>query len=535
METRQDFERICRAMADPAFYPHPVSGLERRETHISVVFLTGLWAYKLKKPVNFGFLDFQSLDARKHFCEQEVILNQRLSHGVYAGLVCLSEDAAGVVSLEGKGEILDYAVRMKQLRECDSLEWRLQHGEIFPEAMQELGRLLADFYDRCAQSDAIDGFGRAEVISFNMEENFRQIEPFVEKVVPRESWEFIRQVSRAFFANAGDLFEKRIREGRIRDGHGDLKAEHIYFSDGIQIIDCIEFNDRFRYGDVAVDLAFLHMDLERLGHAEMSRKFLSAYAERARDPGLYALLDFYAAYRAVVKLKVACLSLPAGGEEAEGGGAARNLVETYLQLAYRYAIQFSRPTLWVFCGLPATGKSSLAQDLAVALHLPHFQSDRIRKEEMVESAGGSHVVPLDAGIYRPEMRHRVYARMLFAAQEQLKRGRSVILDASYSRRKDREDVQQLARDLDTNLVFVECICREETLRERLEQREASADSLSDARLQHLSEMIRRFDPLEEQSPWSHLQVETDGPFLRSFMEILSGAYALQCLQVQQIL
>jgi aminoglycoside phosphotransferase family enzyme/predicted kinase len=535
MEAKQHFERICRAMADPTFYPHPVSCLERRETHISMVYLTGPWAYKLKKPVDFGFLDFRTLDARKHFCQQEVLLNQRLSHGIYEGVVPLFEDEGGRISLGGKGTLLEYAVKMKQLRENDSLHWRLQKGEILPEAMKELGRRLADFYDQCTRNSTIDHFGQAEVISFNMEENFRQIEPFVETVVPREPWEFIRQASRAFFENGGELFEKRVREGRIRDGHGDLRAEHIYFSDGIQIIDCIEFNDRFRYGDAIADLAFLHMDLAHLGHAEMSLAFLSAYAEKARDAGLYSLLDFYAAYRAIVKLKVSCLSIPTQGEQTEGWSATRKQAETYLNLAYRYAIQFSRPTLWVFCGLPATGKSSLAQEVAGALHLLHFQSDRFRKEEEGAFTGESHVVPLDEGLYRPEMRHRVYTRMLFAAQERLKKGRSVVLDASYSRRKDREDVRQLADDLDTNLLFIECVCPEEALRERLQQREKSAESLSDARLQHLSEMIRRFEPLEEQLPQTHLRVETDGPFSRSLMEILSGTYALQCLQVQEIL
>lgn len=534
MEAMQHFERLCQAMADPALYPHPVSCLERRDTHISAVFLTGPWVYKLKKPVDFGFLDFRTLDARRHFCHQEVILNQRLSCGVYEGVVPIREDPQGRISLGGDGKTVEYAVKMKQLQDDDNLHMLLQKGLVHPEEMERLGRHLAEFYDRCDRNVTIDHFGHTEVIAINMEENFRQIEPYVDDVIQREPWEFIRQASRAFFENWADLFSGRVREGRIRDGHGDLRAEHIYFSDGIQIIDCIEFNDRFRYGDVVCDLAFLYMDMENLGHPEMSRIFLAAYAKEANDPGLYALLDFYAAYRAVVKLKVACLGLPSRGERSEKHAAALKQADAYLNLAYRYAIRFSRPTLWVFCGLPATGKSSLALQVSKALEIAVFQSDRIRKEEGVEHLPKAEVVPFAQGAYRPELRQRIYAKMLFRAQEELKKGHSVILDASYSHRKWREDVKQLAADLDTNVLFIECTCSEETMRERLKGRE-SRPGLSDARLQHLPEMVASFEPLEEAPPESLIQVRTEAPFFETFMSVLSKAYELKCLQVNNIL
>ena len=587
-------EKVCQAMAEPAFYPHSVSRLERIDTHISVVFLTGEWVYKLKKPVDFGFLDFTALDARRHFCEQEVRLNQRLSKSIYEGVVEIRKSSTGRFSLAGEGEVEDYAVKMRQLPEesnlkvlCERqlierqfterqiterqfleqqllgqqllerqlLERQPYDGgqcpsltqaptgieeldltdlgkEISRAHMEALGRCLADFYARSERSPEIDRFGDPEVIGFNMEENFRQMEPFVGDLVPRERWEFTRQVSRAFFKYWHDLFERRVPAGRIRDGHGDLRAEHIYFYEGIQIIDCIEFNERFRYGDVVADLAFLHMDLEHLGYPDLSQAFLASYVRRAADPQLYTLLDFYAAYRAVVKLKVNCLRLTEVEDPVERH-EIRARALGYLQQAYRYALQFSRPTLWIFCGLPATGKSTLASKLADALSLSLFQSDRVRKESEGIPLSKEMVVAYDEGIYRREMRNRVYARMLALAQEQLKGGRSVILDASFSKRKWREEARQLASDLDTNFIAVECTGSEEAIRARLLERE-HVSGVSDARLQHLSAMIRDFEPLTETFPETHLALSTDRPLEEAFLQLLSASYARRCIQVRRV-
>jgi len=366
-----------------------------------------------------------------------------------------------------------------------------------------------------------------------MEENFQQLEPFVDEFLERERWEFIREVSRAFFRDWRKLFESRVRKGRIRDGHGDLRAEHVYFFDGIQIIDCIEFNDRFRYGDLVSDLAFLHMDLESLGYPEASRVIMSAYTAHSRDHECYALLDFYAAYRAIVKVKVSCLR-STEVEALDARLALKPIAKDYLEQAYRYALQFSRPTLWVFCGLPATGKSALAEKLSEALSLPILQSDRIRKEGSDHSAPQEEVVSFDQGIYGTARRQRVYAQMLAMAQEELKKGHSVILDATFSQAKWREDARQLAADLDTNLIFVECICAKDIIRKRLKQREQS-QGISDARLQHLPEMIKAFEPLDELPAEIHLRIDTEKPFERSLQELLTEGYGLKCAQVRQVL
>jgi hypothetical protein len=366
-----------------------------------------------------------------------------------------------------------------------------------------------------------------------MEENFQQVEPFVGELLERERWEFIREASRAFFKNWRGLFESRVRKACIRDGHGDLRAEHVYFFEGIQIIDCVEFNDRFRYGDVVSDLAFLHMDLESLGYPDASGAIMAAYTEHSADHEFYSLLDFYATYRAIVKVKVACLR----STEIDAPAERLALIETareYLEQAYRYALQFSRPTLWVFCGLPATGKSALAQKLSEALSLILLQSDRIRKEGKDHLTLHETVVPFGEGIYRAAMRQRTYAQMLALALEELKKGHPVILDATFSRTKWREETWQLAKDLDTNLIFVECCCREETIRERLRQREQRLN-ISDARLRHLTDMIKWFEPLHEVPREMHIRLDTDQPFEKALLELLSEGYARRCAQVRQVL
>lgn len=527
----ENFEQVCQAMADPDFYPHPVVELRRIDTHISAVFLTGRWVYKLKKPVNFEFLNFETLAARRRYCQQEVTLNQRLSHDIYEGVVAICRSDDGRLSLEGPGEAVEYAVKMVQLPDENSMKSLLECKQIEAAELKKLGRYLAAFYERGERSSEIDHYGGPEVIAYNMEENFRQVEPFVGEWVPAEKWEFVRQVSRAFFHNWQHLFRRRIATQRIRDGHGDLRCEHIYFFNGIQIIDCIEFNDRFRYGDVVSDLAFLHMDLEHLGHADLSRIVLRAYVEQADDPELYSLLDFYAAYRAVVKLKVACLR----AAEAAGANAVpqRHEADQYMQQAYRYALQFSRPTLWVFAGLPATGKSALSKQLAEDLSLVRLESDEVRTagSGCPMSAG---VVAYGQGPYRLEMRHRVYAQMFARAQEQLKNGRSAVLDASFSRAKWRRDAHQLALDLGANFIVVECTCREETIRKRLLRRDDDS-GWSHARVHHLPQMKKAFEPISEFPPEIYLRVDTDLPFLDVLDEILTRGYACKCAQIRALL
>jgi hypothetical protein len=534
MDAWRHFDTICKAMADPACYPHPVDRVERRDTHISAVFLTGSWAYKVKKPVDFGFLDFRTLSARRHFCEREVALNRRFTRDIYQGLVAVRRDASGRLTLDGAGETVEFAVKMVQLPEEHVLKESIRTGCVSLAEMDTLGRHLAGFYVKAERNPQIARYGEPEVIAVNVNENFRQVQPYASRLAGEEKLAFLRTVSHAFLERQGVLFQRRLSMGRICDGHGDLRSDHIYFYQGIQIIDCIEFNDRFRFGDVAVDLAYLYMDLDHRGHAALGRAFLSAYADAASDPEIYVLLDFYAAYRAMVMVKVHCLRWEEEPAEGPLGEVLMREARRYLAQAYRYAIQFSRPMVWVFCGLPATGKSTLARAVAQALGLVCHHSDVLRKELLGIAPQQPQVVPFGAGGYRPGVTARVYGRLLGLAQDALHQGRSVILDATFALRKWRREAMRLAEDLDAGLLFVECRCAEEVQRSRLKQRSQEA-GVSDARLEHLPQLLSHFEPMSDLSPELHLAVDTEPALSRVLSTLLSEAYAHRCVQVKRLL
>ena len=523
MNPAQRFEDICRAMSEPAFYPHPAPGVERRETHISVVFLAGEWAYKLKKHKDLGFLDFRDPARRLHFCVQEVKLNQRLSFDVYHEVLGIHAGVTGLCFGPVEGA-LEYAVKMRRLPDEASLEVLLREGPVKNEDVARLADALAAFHAKAERGQGIDAYGDYEHIRFNMEENFTQIRPVAQDLLDAQKWEFFRQVCRSFVANHVELFTRRVRGGRISDGHGDLRAEHVYFYHGVQVIDCIEFNERFRYGDCALDLAFLIMDLDRLGHADTGRALLRTYAKAANDPEVYALMDFYAAYRATVRLKVACFSL----EHAADRNAVKEEIRGYLDLACRYAVSFGRPVLWVFCGMPASGKSTLARLVARALFMPLFASDTVRKREPDFPHDG--VIAFDAGAYRPVLRGRVYASLFNLAQDELKKGRSVVLDATFSKAQWRESAIRLAKDQKAGLIFVECVCDPQTVRARLAQRE-SVSGESDARLIHFEDMIAAFEPLGQEAAGARVTIDTDQALDDCFYEILARGHALKAAQV----
>jgi len=532
VEMQQQAE-IFQAMEVPDFYPHPVTTIRQCETHISKVFLTGTYAYKIKKPVNLEFLDFTTLAKRRHFCHQEVILNRRLTRNVYLDMVPITFKN-GRYYLAGPGSPVEYAVKMRQLREDCTMARLLQRGKIDKEALQALARILARSYGEAPTGGYINTFGSRETIRANCEENFRQTEVFVGKILDERMFQIVRAHTRSFLSKRQELFEHRIETGKIRDCHGDLRAAHIYFTDGIQILDCIEFNERFRYGDITSDLAFLTMDLDYQGYPKIAHSLLKAYVGFTKDQDVFVLLDFYKCYRAFVRVKVNCFRLQEEdlGERERG----RLLGETlqYMNLAYRYAVQFTRPTLWVVCGMPASGKSTIAREVAKRLGIKVFRSDVVRKELFGLQPREQRDVPFEEGIYSKGACSLTYGKLLVLAQEEIEKGCSVILDAMYGSRHQRSEVLRLAKDMDTNLMFVECICPEAALKERLMRRERTP-SVSDARLHHFQQIKARFEPVNEVRDDMHIRVNTERPLEVSMEHIISRDYVLECLQTAEAL
>ena len=266
-----DHVQLVKALSDPAFYPHPVDKVRFLQTHISSVFLTGEYVYKLKKPVNFGFLDFSTLELRERYCRAEVELNSRLAPSVYLRAAPITFDGKSL-ALEGEGEVVDWLVVMRELDEHLLGNEVLARGELTGAHMDSLVEVLVPFYRDAATGEGIDRYGTVDAVKFNTDENFSQTKDYSGKLLSNERYKHIRRWTNTFYEEHADLFERRIAEGRIRESHGDLHLRNVFLEEPPIIFDCIEFNERLRCGDVAVDLAFMAMDLDFNGRSDLAQK-----------------------------------------------------------------------------------------------------------------------------------------------------------------------------------------------------------------------------------------------------------------------
>jgi uncharacterized protein len=481
-----------------------------RETHISWVFLRERSVIKVKKPVNFGFLDFSDLERRRQACESEVQLNARLAPGVYQGVVPITRTALGEHEVGGAGEVVDWAVQMRRLADADRADLRLAEGRLESAQIEALARALAQFH-RAAASDAqIAEFGRVANIRGNVLENFAQAHARLSGLVSEAQQREVEAWQLGFLEQHAQLFEARAAAGHVRDGHGDLRLEHVYIdaAGAPTIIDCIEFNERFRYADVCADVAFLSMDFAFHGRVSDKERFLAWYASESDDHDLYALVDFYESYRAYVRAKVSALGMDSAplSERAQREAEARRYF--LLALASERPPD-SPPRLLAVGGVIGSGKSSLARAIAAELALPVLSSDRIRKA----LHGVAPTTPLrDAAFdrsYSEAASERVYTEVLRRAQLMLGSGRSVILDASFRSRESRAAALALARRLGVPFLFLECQAPAEVCRARLVER-ARGPSESDGRAQIFDDFLARYAPVSELDSSQHALVDTSG-------------------------
>ncbi len=334
-----DIVLLKKILLDPTLYPDHPEEVTWTETHISLVFLTGSYVYKVKKAVDFGFLDFTSLEKRKYYCEREVTLNRRLSPEIYLGVVGITLDGERV-SLNGGGEVIEYAVRMKQVPEDRFLDRLLKRNQITLEMMDALSEKLVYFYRTAETNDHIKRFARPERIRQDTDENFEQTRKYVGVTIPGAIYSEIQDRTDRFFETREGLFHRRMDSGFIRDCHGDLRLEHIVWGEEIAILDCIEFNERFRYTDVAADIGFLTMDLDYHSREDLSRRFVQTYMLKSGDRELPEILDFYQCYRAYVRGKVESFRLEDPGIPEEEKKEALRRARDYFSLSYRYARRF---------------------------------------------------------------------------------------------------------------------------------------------------------------------------------------------------
>ena len=330
---------LREALLNPEIYPDRPRSIKFMETHISLLFLTGNYVYKVKKPVDFGFLDFTSLEKRGFFCEQEVKLNRRLSPDIYLGVERIIKEGNRIL-LGGKGEVLEYAVKMKQIPEEFLMDKLLEKKQVTPKMIESVSEKLVQFYFAAETNDRIKSFARPERLKQDTDENFEQTEKYIEVAISREVYEEVKNRTNDFFKTKMEIFYQRITTDRIRDCHGDLRLEHIFWGEEVSIFDCIEFNERFRYTDVAADIAFLAMDLDYHNREDLSEHLIRAYVGESGDLELMEVLNFYKCYRAYVRGKVESFRLddPHIPEEEKKGALER--AQKYFNLAYQYVQRF---------------------------------------------------------------------------------------------------------------------------------------------------------------------------------------------------
>ncbi|RLC68692.1 MAG: hypothetical protein DRH97_02330 [Chloroflexi bacterium] len=325
-------------------YPHKPQKIDLVQTQMSLILLTGEYVYKIKKPVNLGYLDYTTLEKRHFFCHQELELNRRLCPDAYLAVVPITmslrgaERGSNLLCVEGQGRAIEYAVKMKQLPQDRMMDVLLSRGQATLEMVAGVAEKLVNFHQKAETNQEIAAFGRLDVIRQNTDENFAQTEKYIGLTIPEARYERIKGYTSNRIKSNASLFNERVRDGRIRDCHGDLHAAHVCFSDGICIYDCIEFNDRFRYSDVASEVAFLAMDLDRYQRADLSGQLVDSYVTLSRDEQLVRLLNFYKCYRAYVRGKVESFKLDDPYIPEEEKTKVLAVAQSYFKLAESYTL-----------------------------------------------------------------------------------------------------------------------------------------------------------------------------------------------------
>jgi aminoglycoside phosphotransferase family enzyme/predicted kinase len=443
----------------------PGTPVRLAETHMSVLAFQGDRVYKVKKPVRFAFADLSTPELRRADCEREVALNRRFAPDVYLGVLPLT-DAAGAV--------VDHAVEMVRLPDNRRLAAIVADGEPVRACLEHLARDFAAAHRVAATGGRVDNAAGSDAIAALWDAGIEQLAPYEDFVLPAGTARCVASLARRYVSGRGPVFAARVAAGRARDGHGDLLADDVFCLDeGPRAIDCLEFDDRLRFGDVLSDIAFLAMDLERLGRHDLAHMFLDEYRRAAGDEWPDSLAHMYVAYRAHVRAKVACLRHDQGDPDA--AAAACSL----LALAHRH-LEAGRVRLVVVGGPPASGKSTLAAAIAEHTGWMLLRSDVVRKEGLRDTDARRIDAPLDTGLYEPATTRRTYDTLLARAQAALATGSSVVLDASWSDPERRLDAYRVARESASDVVALHCDAPEDVRVERASLRSTSEHDASDA-------------------------------------------------------
>ena len=502
---------IIDFMLDPASYGHDVEVVEHHQTHVSHLFFAGDYVYKVKKPVDMGFLDFSTLEKRRAAAIAEIALNRRVAPDVYLDVAALHRDDQGRLSFAAPATVEEVAVVMKRLPDEQRLSRLIESGSVRPEMMEGLGRLIADFHDRADTSPEIEVYGSLETVRRNWDENFEQTEPFIGRTIGREAWEVCRDEINRYMRVYDDLFAQRIADGWIRDCHGDMQTDDTFIDPGTgqaQILDCIEFNRRFRYSDTLSDIAFLSMDLRYRGAPELAAALLDSYYANSSDQPIPSLLRFYECYRAYVRGKVRSFVIDQDGPSAAEKEAAAAEARRFFDLALADAVRL-RPRLVLMAGLMGSGKTRHAEALARSAGVRVLHSDVVRKQLAGLSPHEAQKVPFGEGIYSLEWTDRTYGALLEEASTELARGNSIILDASWSRAWYRALAKDIAAQREALFAIVECFAPDDVLRRRLSRPNRS---ITDGRIELLDDQRAAYEAPSDDDAEQVLRIDTSDDF-----------------------
>jgi uncharacterized protein len=486
--------QLIAALRNPALFEAPCSEVRQIETHISFVLLTGSHAYKIKKAIRPGFLDFTTLAARRHYCEEELRLNRRLAPELYLDVVPIT-GSVEAPRIGGTAPILDYAVKMREFPQEALLGNVLTRDAVTPNQIDRLAAAVATFHGEIAAASKESALGLPDDVLRIAVDNFAEIRPLIASAEDRADLDRLETWTRREHAVRRDAFAARREEGFVRECHGDLHLGNIaVIDDTLTIFDCIEFNERMRWIDVMSEIAFTVMDLDYRGRRAYAQRFLNAYLEATGDYGGVAILRFYLVYRAMVRAKVAFLR---DAQTTSGGGARIALQRDYhdhVRLASAYAMD-ARPAVIVTHGFAGCGKTTLTQSLLERIGAIRLRTDVERKRRHGLRADEKSRSGLDSDLYAPNETRKTYQHLLDAAQRVVASGFPAIIDGAFLRRWQRDLFRDFAATLEVPFIILDVCADELTLRARVRKREAGGADASEAGVAVLEHQLRTQEPI----------------------------------------
>ena len=495
-------QTLLNALQNPALYDHPVSGFTLMETHISWVLLTGDFVYKVKKPVNFGFLDYSTLEQRAHFCAEEVRLNQRLAPELYLGVVAV-RGSESEPALNGDGPIIEYMVRTRQFRQEDLLGNMQRAGTLTAAHIDSLAERLAGFHQQITRASLDSSWGEPEQVHAPVAQNFEQIRSLLSDAADLAQLEQLEQWAHTTFQRLIPQLAQRKAEGFIRECHGDIYLDNVTIVDGqVTLFDCIEFNEAFRWTDVMADVAFMAMDLEDRNLPDLSQRFVNGWLEHTGDYAGLALLNYYKAYRAMVRAKVALLRLSQPDVSAAERDAVLARYHSYTALAESYT-HIPRRFGLLTHGVSGSGKSTLSDALVMRLGAIRVRSDVERKRLF-----GAQAQP-GTTLYSAERSTQTYNRLALLAAQILAAGYPVVVDATHLQRSQRQLIRHAIEEQGVPGLILQCTAALDTIEIWLNERQRKGGDPSDADIHIVRQQLEQMEPLDEEERLVSLTIATD--------------------------